>query len=101
MTVFLQVLLTGLGLGAAYALFAQGIVLIYRGSGIVNFGQGALGMLASYVAFATAQRDHHLSIGVSIAIGLAAAIAAALLFQVLVLRQLRRAAPIVRLRSSD
>ena len=33
MTTFLQVLVTGLGLGAAYALFAQGVVLIYRGLG--------------------------------------------------------------------
>jgi len=96
----LQFALIGLGVGSAYALFAQGIVLIYRGSGIVNFGQGALGMLASYVAFATAQRDHQLPIAVSIAIGVAAAIVAALLFQLLVLRQLRRAAPIVRLIST-
>jgi sulfate-transporting ATPase len=97
---FLQFALIGLGLGSAYALFAQGIVLIYRGSGIVNFGQGALGMLASYLAFATAQRDHELSIGLSIGIGVAAAIVTALLFQLLVLRQLKRAAPIVRLIST-
>ncbi|MBF9641261.1 branched-chain amino acid ABC transporter permease, partial [Streptococcus pseudopneumoniae] len=51
MTTLLQVLVTGLGLGATYALFAQGIVLVYRGSGIVNFAQGALGMLAAYLAF--------------------------------------------------
>ena len=100
MTDLLQFALIGLGVGSAYALFAQGIVLIYRGSGIVNFGQGALGMLASYLAFASAQRDHHLPIAVSIAIGVSAAIVAALLFEVLVLRQLRRAAPIVRLIST-
>ena len=34
---FLQFVIVGLGLGATYALVAQGAVLIYRGSGVVNF----------------------------------------------------------------
>ena len=42
---FLQFLIIGLGAGATYALFAQGAVLIYRGSGLVNFAQGAIGTL--------------------------------------------------------
>ena len=48
---FLQFLIIGLGAGAAYALFAQGAVLIYRGSGLVNFAQGAIGTFAAYIAF--------------------------------------------------
>ena len=48
---FLQFLIIGLGAGATYALFAQGAVLIYRGSGLVNFAQGAIGTLAAYIAF--------------------------------------------------
>jgi len=36
---FVQFLIIGLGAGATYALFAQGAVLIYRGSGLVNFAQ--------------------------------------------------------------
>ena len=44
---FLQFVIIGLGAGATYALFAQGAVLIYRGSGLVNFAQGALGTLAA------------------------------------------------------
>ena len=51
MTTFLQFLIIGLGLGATYALFAQGAVLIYRGSGLVNFAQGAIGTFAAYIAF--------------------------------------------------
>jgi len=100
MTTFLQVLLTGLGLGAAYALFAQGVVLIYRGSGIVNFGQGALGMLAAYITFLELQQNQGYPIGVCIAAGILASVAAALLFQFLVLRMLTNAAPIVRLIST-
>ena len=48
---FLQFLIIGLGAGATYALFAQGAVLIYRGSGLVNFAQGAIGTFAAYIAF--------------------------------------------------
>ena len=48
---FLQFLIIGLGAGATYALFAQGAVLIYRGSGLVNFAQGAVGTFAAYLAF--------------------------------------------------
>ena len=94
MTTFLQVLLTGLGLGAAYALFAQGVVLIYRGSGIVNFAQGALGMLASYITFLELSEKHGYPIGVCIAGGILAAVVVALAFQFLVLRMLSTAAPL-------
>ena len=100
MTTFLQVLLTGLGLGSAYALFAQGVVLIYRGSGIVNFAQGALGMLASYITFFELRTTHDVAIGWALAAGIGSAVLVALLFQLLVLRLLANAAPIVRLIST-
>jgi sulfate-transporting ATPase len=100
MTNFLQVLLTGLGLGSAYALFAQGVVLIYRGSGIVNFAQGALGMLASYVTCYELRTTNSWPIGLAIVGGIAAAVLVALLFQAVVLRLLTNAAPIVRLIST-
>ena len=51
MQAFVQFLIIGLGAGATYALFAQGAVLIYRGSGLVNFAQGAIGTFAAYIAF--------------------------------------------------
>jgi branched-chain amino acid transport system permease protein len=35
-------LLVGLGAGAVFAAVGLGVVLVYRGSGVVNFGQGAL-----------------------------------------------------------
>jgi sulfate-transporting ATPase len=99
-TTLLQVLITGVGLGSAYALFAQGVVLIYRGSGIVNFAQGALGMLAAYVTFLELSDKHGYPIGVCIAAGILAAVAAALAFQFFVLRWLVTAAPITRLIST-
>jgi ABC-type branched-subunit amino acid transport system ATPase component/branched-subunit amino acid ABC-type transport system permease component len=47
MTVFLEFALLGLGSAAAYSLLAQGLVLIHRGSGVVNFSQGALAMIGA------------------------------------------------------
>ena len=57
---FLQFLIIGLGAGATYALFAQGAVLIYRGSGLVNFAQGAIGTFAAYIAFVDLKGDRRL-----------------------------------------
>jgi branched-chain amino acid transport system permease protein len=48
---FVQQLLEGLGAGAGYAALALALVLTYRFTGIVNFAQGELAMLAAYVAW--------------------------------------------------
>jgi len=47
--VFLQ-LLTGLQLGAIYALIALGLTLIFGTLNVVNFAHGALYMIAAYIA---------------------------------------------------
>jgi ABC-type branched-subunit amino acid transport system ATPase component/branched-subunit amino acid ABC-type transport system permease component len=94
---FLQFAILGLGAGAAYALLAQGVVLIYRGSGLVNFGQGALAMLAAYITFLSLEIDRGWATLPAAVVGILAASLVSLAFQVLVLRQLRRATAIVRL----
>ncbi|RLK52586.1 branched-chain amino acid ABC transporter permease [Microbacterium telephonicum] len=43
---------TGLARGAVFALFALSLVLIWRAARIVNFAQGAMALVASYIAFA-------------------------------------------------
>ena len=55
----IQFAILGLGAGAAYTLLAQGIVLIYRGSGIVNFAHGGIAMFAAFFCFLSLvqQRD--------------------------------------------
>ncbi len=93
---FLQFLIIGLGAGATYALFAQGVVLIYRGSGLVNFAQGSVGTFAAYVAFVDLHGEQGMDIWPAIAIAVLAAGAVSLLFQAVVLRILRNAAAIVR-----
>src|SRR3546814_16754804 len=88
---FLQFLVIGLGVGASYALFAQGAVLIYRGSGLVNFAQGAIGPSAAYIAFvdlADSGRSTWPAIGAAV---LAAGLVS-FLFQAIVPRALRGAA---------
>jgi branched-chain amino acid transport system permease protein len=41
--------LTGLAAGAAYAGLGAGLVALHRGTGVLNFAQGALAMWAAYV----------------------------------------------------
>lgn len=43
--------LLGLGAGAIYAALALGLVLVYRGSGVVNFAYGAMAMSSAYVYY--------------------------------------------------
>ena len=56
-----QFAILGLGAGAAYTLLAQGIVLIYRGSGIVNFAHGAIAMFARVLLLPHARRRPRLA----------------------------------------
>lgn len=45
-----EVLVLGLISGGIYGLLAVGIVLVYRGSGALNFAQGEIGTLGLYIA---------------------------------------------------
>lgn len=47
---FLNLTLNGVILGAVFAAFAMTLVLIFRATRIVNFGQGAQAMFSSYLA---------------------------------------------------
>ena len=49
MDLALQLLFTGIGIGAVYALVALGIVLIFRATNVVNFAQGEFSMVAAYL----------------------------------------------------
>src|SRR5689334_10898974 len=48
MTTALQFAVFGLGIGAVFALLAQGLVVTYSGSGVLNFAHGAMAMLGAY-----------------------------------------------------
>jgi branched-chain amino acid transport system permease protein len=48
---FVFLTLDGLSKGAVYAAFALALVLIWRGTRIVNFAQGALAVVSAYLAY--------------------------------------------------
>jgi branched-chain amino acid transport system permease protein len=49
MAILPQLLFTGIGIGAIYALVALGFVLLIRAASVVNFGQGEFAMLGAYL----------------------------------------------------
>jgi sulfate-transporting ATPase len=106
MNEFLRFAVLGLGFGALYALAAQGVVLIYRGSGIINFAQGAMGMVGAFVYFELHYQPIALGGGLAqtrwafwpaLAAGVVTSALLGLLTYVLVMRPLRRASPLARL----
>ncbi len=48
---FIQQVATGLATGSIYALLALAIVLIYRSTEVVNFAQGEMAMLGTFIAW--------------------------------------------------
>ena len=48
MTEILRFAILGSAAGDLYALVAQGIVLVYRGSGVLNLAQGVIGTIGTF-----------------------------------------------------
>ncbi len=69
MALFLQRLVDGLSSGSVYALIALGLVIIYRGTGHLNFAQGEMALFAAYVVYQMGEWG--LPIGIALVIGLA------------------------------
>jgi ABC-type branched-subunit amino acid transport system ATPase component/branched-subunit amino acid ABC-type transport system permease component len=57
----------GLGSGVIYGLLAQGIVAIYRSSGVLNFAQGAIAMASAFL-FVELHIDRGMSAGLAIVV---------------------------------
>lgn len=51
MQYFIQLVLSGLVIGAIYGLIAMAFSIIYKATGLVNFAQGEVGMLIAYIAW--------------------------------------------------
>ncbi len=51
MNQYLLFLVLGIGTGALYAGLAQGVLIAYRGSGVVNLAQGAIAMYGAYTYY--------------------------------------------------
>src|SRR3954469_1929427 len=48
---FLQYLFDGLSVGSIYSLLALGLVIVYRGTGHLNFAQGEMAMISAFTAW--------------------------------------------------
>ncbi|WP_084436131.1 branched-chain amino acid ABC transporter permease/ATP-binding protein [Aldersonia kunmingensis] len=87
--------LLGLGTGGINAILAMGLVLVYRGSGVINFAQGGFALLGAFV-IVELRRDHDMSFAPALAIAIVVVAAVAVLVHVLVMRPLRSASPLAR-----
>ncbi|MFF0156490.1 ATP-binding cassette domain-containing protein [Streptomyces sp. NPDC005263] len=92
----LRFALLGLGLGALNALTAHGIVLVYRGSGVLNLAHGAIGMAGAYVQWELSAQ-HGLAYWPATACGVLTSATLGVLTHLLVLRPLRTASAPARL----
>jgi branched-chain amino acid transport system permease protein len=57
MDALLPFIISGLGIGAVYALSGVGLVVLYRASGVLNFAFGAIGALGAHVAWSVLQAE--------------------------------------------
>lgn len=53
-----QVLVLGLINGGIYAIFALGVVLVFRGTGVLTFAQGEIGTVSLYFAYFLVAKQH-------------------------------------------
>ena len=86
MHTFLAALFSGTSRGAIYALVALGLVIVWRGAGIVNFAQMGQAMFSTYIASTLITQGYSYWVGFIVAI-IAGALLGALL-DVLVMRPL-------------
>lgn len=68
MTQFVQTVTAALSVGAIYSLLAISLVVVYRSSRTVNFAQGELGTLTTFVASSLIARQLPLGIAVIVAV---------------------------------
>ncbi|MBO0809428.1 MAG: branched-chain amino acid ABC transporter permease [Actinobacteria bacterium] len=69
---FIQFTLGGISFGLVYAAIGLSLVLIWRGTRILNYGQGAMAMLTTFVAFTVIQHtgSYWLGFAAALATGL-------------------------------
>ncbi|WP_345419373.1 branched-chain amino acid ABC transporter permease/ATP-binding protein [Pseudonocardia xishanensis] len=89
-------LLLGVGAGALYVLVAAGLILIHRGSGLINFAHVAIGLCGAYTYWELRELrgvPTWLAVlaGIAVSAGLGAGV------HLLVMRPLRNASPLTRL----
>ena len=92
---FLALALLGLGAGSIYGLLAQGVVVIHRGSGIVNFAHGGVALVGAY-GFYEFNKEHGWPVVLAIAASVAICVLIGIIIQTCVMRPLRESARLTR-----
>jgi branched-chain amino acid transport system permease protein len=82
-----QTLVAGLVAGGIYGILALGIVIVYRGSKVLNFAQAEMGTFGLYVGWWLIE-EHHQPWLVGAATGVIATVAISVAFERLVVRQM-------------
>lgn len=81
-----HVIVSGLATGCIYALMALSLVIVYNATRTLNFAQGEMLMVSTFVAW-TAHRGLGLPLGVTLLVAVVAAAALALVLERLVIRR--------------
>ena len=92
---FLEFALLGLATGAIFALIAQGAVLVYRGSGLLNLAQGAFAMVGAY-AFYSFHVQAHIPSALSLIASVCVCALGGWLMHLLVLRPMHKSSSLTR-----
>jgi branched-subunit amino acid ABC-type transport system permease component len=87
------VLVNGLFVGLVYGLLAVGLVVVYRGSRIINFAYGETGMLGAF-AFSELWVDHHVTLLLAVVAGIAVSAGVSAATEVVLMRPLRGEPPL-------
>jgi branched-chain amino acid transport system permease protein len=80
-------IVAGIVAGGIYGLIAVGLVLVYKGSRVLNFAQGELGTFALFVTWWLIER-RQIPWGIAAIAGVASSVAIALVFERLVVRRM-------------
>src|ERR1700704_5406499 len=96
MSEVVQFAILGLATGSLYVLISTGLVIIYRGSGIINFAQGAVAMVGTYVWWDLNANHGWPWLAAAVA-GVCVSALCGVVVQLGIMRRLRDAPPIVRL----
>lgn len=94
---FLVATYVGLFLGALYAMYATGLVVVYTTTGVFNFAQGAIGVFAAFLYWELhVNRGWHSILALFVVVGLFAP-ALGILLDIVIMRRLRTASLVVQL----
>ena len=86
---FLQLVVSGIATGGIFASLALALVLIYNAMGLVNFAQGEMAMVATFIAFTLI--SHGVNYWIAFPVTLVIAFAGGIVIQRIVIRPVERA----------